>query len=119
MLSLGLVARFCNLFGQHTFWMLQLPLVRKQLYEFLMCGLLMIGHSGNDIIQVISRIHVVCLAGSQQGTDHRHVNGRLVVAAEGVILAPRVMGRMTFSARLLSHSRRPSSRHLIMLPHRV
>ena len=54
-----------------------------------MCGLLMIGHSGNDVIQVIYRIHVVCLAGSQQRTDYRHVNGRLVVAAEEVILAPQ------------------------------
>lgn len=89
MLQLGLVAGFCSLFGQHTFLMLQLPLVRKQLYEFLMCGLLMIGHSGNDVIQVISRIHVLCLAGSQQRTDHRHVNGRLVVTAEEVILAPQ------------------------------
>ena len=65
--------------------MFQLPLVRKQLYEFLMCGLRMIGHSGNDVIQVISRIYIVCLAGSQQRTDYRHVNGRLVVAAEEAV----------------------------------
>ena len=116
------------MFGQHSFLMLQLPLMGKQLYEFLMCGLLMIGHSGNDVIQVISCIHVVCLAGSQQVTDYRYVDSRLVVAAEEVILPslcctlhmrPSVMGRMTFSARLLSHSKRPSSRHLIILSHRV
>ena len=67
--------------------MLQLPLMRKQLYESLMCGLLMIGHSGNDVIQIIPRIHIVCFASSQQGTDNRHIDGRLVVAAEEVILS--------------------------------
>lgn len=85
MLLLELVAGFCSQFGQHTFWMLQLPLVWRQLYEFLMCGVLMIGHLGNDVIQVISRIYIVCLAGSQQRTDYRHVNGRLVVAAEEAV----------------------------------
>ena len=29
----------------------------------------------------------MCLAGSQQGTDYRHVDGRLMVAAEEVILS--------------------------------
>ena len=47
----------------------------------------MIRHSCNDVILVIPRIYIMCLAGSQQGTDYRHVDGRLVVAAEEVILS--------------------------------
>ena len=47
----------------------------------------MIRHSGDDVIQVIPGIHVVCLAGGQQGTDHGHVDGRLVVAAEEIVLS--------------------------------
>ena len=51
-----------------------------------MYSLLMIGHSGNDVIQVIPWIHFVRLAGSQQRTDYRHASGCLMVAAEEVIL---------------------------------
>lgn len=101
MLLLELVAGFCSQFGQHTFWMLQLPLVWRQLYEFLMCGVLMIGHLGNDVIQVISRIHVVCLIGSQEGTDYRHIDGCLMIAAAEVILAPQCDGPDNTTVSLL------------------
>ena len=87
MLQLGLVAGFRILFCQYTLRVFQLPFVRKQIQKFLAGRLLVIGHSGDDVIQVIPGIHVVCLASCQQGTDHRHIGRRLVVAAEEIILA--------------------------------
>ena len=51
-------------------------------------GLLMIRHLGNDILQVIPWVHIVRLAGGQQGTDYRHVNGSLVITTEEIVLAP-------------------------------
>ena len=119
MLQSALVPGFLPLFCQYTFRMLQLPFVREQFQQFLMSCLFIIRHSGDDIIQIIPRVYIMCLTGGQQGADDRHIDSRLMVAAEEVIFLPRVIGRMTFSARLLSQSRRPSSRHLIMLPHRV
>ena len=44
-----------------------------------------IGHSGNDIIQVFSWVYIMCLTGGQQGTDDRHIDCRLMIAAEKVI----------------------------------
>ena len=82
--------------------------MRKQIQKFLAGRLLVIGHSGDDVIQVIPGIHVVCLASCQQGTDHRHIGRRLVVAAEEIILASQRDGPDNISARLLSQSRRLS-----------
>ena len=68
----------------------------------------------------------VCLTSGQQGADNRHINYRPMVTTEEVIFPslyctphnrPKVIGRMTFSARLLSPSRRPYSRHFIILSH--
>ena len=89
MLTLWLVSGFYSLFGQQALRMLQFPFVRKKVKQFLISGLLMIRHLGNDILQVIPWVHIVCLAGGQQGTDYRHVNGSLVIAAEEIVLAPQ------------------------------
>ena len=88
MLTLWLVGGFYSLFGQQALRMLQFPFVRKKVKQFLISGLLMIRHLGNDILQVIPWVHIVCLAGGQQGTDYRHVNGSLVITAEEIVLAP-------------------------------
>ena len=74
----SLIAGFRILFCQYTLRVFQLPFVRKQIQKFLAGRLLVIGHSGDDVIQVIPGIHVVCLASCQQGTDHRHIGRRLV-----------------------------------------
>ena len=89
MLTLWLVSGFYSLVGQQALRMLQFPFVRKKVKQFLISGLLMIRHLGNDILQVIPWVHIVCLAGGQQGTDYRHVNGSLVIAAEEIVLAPQ------------------------------
>lgn len=65
----SLVAGFLLLFYQYTFRMLLLPFVRKQIQQFLMSRLFVIGHPGNDIIQIIPWVYIVCLTGGQQGTD--------------------------------------------------
>lgn len=52
----------------------------------------MIRHLGDDIIQVIPRIHIVCLTDSKQGTHYRHVDGCLVITAEEIILSTQSDG---------------------------
>ena len=51
-----------------------------------MSGLFMIRHPENDVIHVIHRIHIIRLAGGQQGTDHRHISRRFVIATEEIVL---------------------------------
>ena len=85
MLQSALVPGFLPLFCQYTFRMLQLPFVREQFQQFLMSCLFIIRHSGDDIIQIIPRVYIMCLTGGQQGADDRHIDCRLMVAAEEVI----------------------------------
>ena len=73
----------CVLYRMLT--MLQLPFMWKQFQQFLMSSFFVIGHSGDDIIQIIPWVYIMCLTGGQQGTDHRHISRRLMVAAEEVI----------------------------------
>ena len=40
----------------------------KQFQQFLMSSLFVIGHSGDDIIQIIPWVYIMCLTGGQQGT---------------------------------------------------
>ena len=80
-----LVARFLMLFCQYTFRMFQLPFMWKQIQKFLMSCILVIRHLGDYIIQVIPWVYIVCLTGSQYGTDNRHINCCFVVATEEII----------------------------------
>ena len=48
-----LIVGFRVLFCQYTVLMLQYPFVRKQIQELLTVGFLMIGHSGDNVIQII------------------------------------------------------------------
>ena len=50
-----------------------------------MSCLFIIRHSSDDIIHVFSWIYVMCLTGGQQRADDRHVDCRLMVAAEEII----------------------------------
>ena len=65
--------------------MLHLPFMWKQFHQFLISSLFVIGHSGNDIIQIIPWGYIMCLTGGQQGTDDQHISRCLMVAAEEVI----------------------------------
>lgn len=85
MLQSAPVAGFLLLFCQCTFRMLKFPFMWKQFQQFLMSSLFVIGHSGDDIIQIIPWVYIMCLTGGQQGTDHRHISRCLMVAAEKVI----------------------------------
>ena len=86
MLHMALVVRFPMLFCQYTFRMFQFPSVWKQIQKFFMSCILVIRHLGDYIIQVLPWVYIVCLAGSQQRTDDRHICRRPMVAAEEVIL---------------------------------
>ena len=66
--------------------MLHLPLVGQQLHQLVVCRPGVIGHPGDDVVEVVPRVDVVVAAGGQQRADDRHVAGRLVVAAEEVVL---------------------------------
>jgi len=74
------------------------PLVPIRIYplsyqqEFLINSLFMIRHLGDDIIQVIPRIHIVCLTDSKQETHYRHFDGCLVITAEEIILSTQSDG---------------------------
>ena len=80
--------------------MFQLPFVREQFQQFLMSCLFIIRHSGDDIIQVFSWVYIMCLTGGQQGADNRHIDCRLMVAAEEVIF-PSQSYRPTFMASMI------------------
>ena len=71
MLQSAPVAGFLLLFCQCTFRMLQLPFMWKQFQQFLMSSLFVIGHSGDDIIQIIPWGYIMCLqvASREQITD--------------------------------------------------
>lgn len=76
---------FLFLFCQCTFGVLQLPFARKKIQQFLISRLFVIGHSVNDIIEIIPWGYIMCLTGGQQGTDDRHIDRCLMVAAEEVM----------------------------------
>ena len=64
----------------------------EAIQEFLVSCLFMVGHSGNDVIQIIPRVDIVSLAGSQQRTDNRHVDRRLMITTEEIILSSQSDG---------------------------
>ena len=80
-----------------------------------MYSLLMIGHSGNDVVQVIPWIYFMRLAGSQQRTDYRHASGCLVVAAEEVILSAQRDGADDIFCQVIV----PQQASVFQTPHHV
>ena len=94
----------------------------QHLEEFLAGGVPLIGHVGDNAVEVQAGIDIVCFAGCQQRADDSHVARGFVIAAEEVVLATQrdgadfVLGKVVPSTMLstsrtppLSSSRRPSS----------